>query len=103
MPGNSKNGVWPGSARCAVSLTYDGALPDHLELVRPTLNRMGMHGTFYVTPEGLLERLPEWQAAIQEGHEIGSHSLHGVSAEDGSLPNWNLEMVHGDLEMTQRL
>jgi peptidoglycan/xylan/chitin deacetylase (PgdA/CDA1 family) len=94
--------AWPEGAKRAVSLCYDGALPEHTEIVLPLLDRLGLKGTFYVSPSKLLERPEAWRKAVANGHEIGNHSLYGVSA-DGRLSNWTLAMVRDDLAMTQKL
>ena len=39
---------WPEGRRCAVSLTYDDALPVHYEHVGPRLEAHGLRGTFYM-------------------------------------------------------
>lgn len=68
---------WPEGARAAVNLAYDDALASQLDHVIPALNRHGFRGSFYVPANSplLLERLPEWRAAAQQGHELGNHSL----------------------------
>lgn len=68
---------WPDGARAAVNLAYDDALASQLEHVIPALNRHGFRGSFYVPASAplLLERLDEWRAAAEQGHELGNHSL----------------------------
>lgn len=39
---------WPGGRSCAVSLTYDDALPIHHEYVGPRLEAHGLRGTFFL-------------------------------------------------------
>lgn len=88
--------------RPLVTLAYDGGLVDHREVVLPILDRLGLRGTFCMPPEAILESPVAWQGAAQSGHEVGCHSLYGVTL-DGALENWDLEMVHGDLELARRL
>jgi hypothetical protein len=94
---------WPGGAKAAVSLTYDGGLPDHLMLVEPLLRTLGLEATFYLSATFFLENPKAWASIADQGHEIGNHSLFGVTGPRGELPNWTLEMVDTDLQMTEAL
>lgn len=78
---------WPGQARAAVSLSYDDALASQLDNAVPVLNAKGIRASFYPTLSSpvLAERMAEWRALPQAGHELGNHSLfHPCSA---SKPN----------------
>lgn len=68
---------WPNGARAAVNLAYDDALASQLDNVIPALNERGMRGSFYVPANAplVLDRLEEWRAAAEQGHELGNHSL----------------------------
>jgi peptidoglycan-N-acetylglucosamine deacetylase len=94
--------AWPGGATGAVSLTYDGSLPEHLEIVVPLLDKLGFKATFYLCPTNALAHPVAWRRVVASGHEVGSHSLFGVT-DDGSLRNWTLSMVRDDLSMTQAM
>lgn len=63
--------------KCAVVLTYDDALNVNLDVVIPSLDSLGLKGTFYLIGEAsaLSKRIPEWRTAAQNGHELGNHSL----------------------------
>src|SRR5450631_3821138 len=67
---------WPAGRRCAVSITFDDALPVHHELAGPALEALGMRGTFYlhITAAPCSDPMP-WQALAVRGHELGNHSL----------------------------
>lgn len=93
--------VWPDEARSAISLTFDGGLPEHLELVFPILEEHEVKATFFVTPPALLENPVAWKKVAQAGHEIGSHSFYKAT-DDGSLVAWTLDMVREDLRMTEK-
>ena len=69
--------AWPNGARAAVDLAYDDALASQLDNVIPALNERGFRGSFYVPANAplLFERLDEWRAAAEQGHELGNHSL----------------------------
>ena len=68
--------VW-NNRRCAVVLTYDDGLNIHLDQVIPALDSMGFKGTFYAPgyAPAINERIPEWRAAAENGHELGNHTL----------------------------
>lgn len=67
--------VLPWNAhRAAVSLTFDDARPVHLDLVVPELNKRGMHATFFVIVSKLT-RIDDWRRVMEQGHEIGNHSI----------------------------
>lgn len=68
---------WPDAKKCAVCLTYDDALPSHLQFALPQLNRLGLKGTFYITGSSatLDARLDDWRKAAAEGHELGNHTI----------------------------
>jgi len=103
MPEPIGNMGWPGGAKAAISLTYDGGLPDHLLLAEPLLRTLGLHATFYLSATFFLENPRAWASMADQGHEIGNHSLFGVTGPRGELPNWTLEMVGTDLQMTETL
>lgn len=87
----------------ALSLTYDGADPSHLETVLPCLSQFQLRGTFYVTETGLLEKPEAWQTAQNEGHEIACHSFFEAADAYGNLPRWTLENVEADLRQARHL
>lgn len=93
--------TWPGGANAAMSLTFDGGLPEHLELVIPALDEHEIKGTFFVTVPQLLDNPSGWKKAAEAGHEIASHSLFQAS-EGGALTAWTLEMLKEDLRMTEK-
>lgn len=68
-------------SRVAVSLTFDDARDSQLEVLVPMLDTYGLRATFYVLPEPVSRRQPDWQAVVQAGHEIGNHTVtHPCSA-----------------------
>lgn len=77
--------VFPDGCRAAVSLTYDDAVDTHLDHAMPDLEQAGLRGTFYI-PTGSSacwsNRVEEWRAAAERGHELGNHTrLHPCSIE----------------------
>jgi peptidoglycan/xylan/chitin deacetylase (PgdA/CDA1 family) len=76
--------TWPEGKCCAVSLTYDDALPVQRELVAPLLAERGLAATFYLNASpGFTEHAEAWRAVAALGHELGNHTLfHPGRRED---------------------
>ncbi len=85
--------VWPDGQRCAVSLTYDDALPVHFQTVAPMLSEQGLAATFYVVAkERFTEHIEPWKQVAQMGHELGNHSLfHPCRREPEENYSWLAE------------
>ena len=68
--------VWNGK-KCAVVLTYDDALPVHLDNVIPVLDSLGLKGTFYLSGyfPGFANNTTRWKSAAISGHELANHTL----------------------------
>ena len=66
---------WPEGKCMAISLTFDDARLSQIDKGIPVLNKHNVKGTFYLSPDRMMERINGWKAAIQKGHEIGNHSL----------------------------
>ncbi|HLH95542.1 MAG TPA: polysaccharide deacetylase family protein [Xanthobacteraceae bacterium] len=81
---------WPDGRRCAVSLTYDDALPVHCEHVGPCLEAHGLRGTFYLNIAGEPTRnSAPWRELGARGHELGNHTLfHPCRRYPRSLHPW---------------
>lgn len=59
-----------------VVLTYDDGLNVHLDNVIPVLDSLKLKGTFYVPGNSTLkDRLDDWKAIADNGHELGNHTL----------------------------
>lgn len=93
--------TWPEGKRAAVTLCYDGGLASQLNL-QPLLDELDIHATFFLSPSLLLENPQGWQGMATCGHEIGSHSLYGVT-EHGALFVWNRQMVGDDVDFSNDL
>ena len=75
--------IWPNNRRCALSLTYDDALPVHQELVAGALGKRGLKGTFYALISGDVMNNPAaWRQIAGEGHELGNHTLFHPCRKD---------------------
>jgi peptidoglycan-N-acetylglucosamine deacetylase len=95
--------TWPGGRRAAVSLTFDDARVSQVDRGLPVLDRYGVRATFYISPHLAEQRVSQWRAAIEKGHEIGNHTLtHPCSgnfpfARDKALEDYTLERMAGEL------
>jgi len=67
--------AWPGGARAAVSLTYDDGYDSQLENAAPVLDEFSLKATFFLTVQNMQARLAEWKVLIQNGHEVGNHTM----------------------------
>lgn len=101
MSGSGK--VWPGKVRGGVSLTYDGTLEEHLSDVVPVLDANGLRGTFYAYPPNLVKFPLDWMKVVENGHEVGNHSLMGLADRDGMLPDLSPELALEDVLEGERL
>jgi sialate O-acetylesterase len=80
---------WPDGRRCAVSLTYDDALPVHYEHVGPRLEAHGLRGTFYLNIAGdPLRNFERWRELAARGHELGNHTLFHPCRRYGERRSW---------------
>ncbi len=85
--------------QCAVVLTYDDALDQHLDLVIPSLDSLRLKGTFYVIGSSpvVANRMEEWKQAANRGHELGNHTMFHPC--DGSQPGRGF--VTGDNDLSK--
>jgi peptidoglycan-N-acetylglucosamine deacetylase len=78
LTGYSQTGKpWHGK-KCAVVLTYDDAIDQHLDNAIPVLDSLGLKATFYLTAfsTSMQTRLNEWKKLAANGHELGNHTLY---------------------------
>lgn len=68
---------WNGK-KCAVVLTYDDAIDQHLDNAVPLLDSLGLKATFYITAfsQSLQTRLNDWRKVAAKGYELGNHTLY---------------------------
>ncbi len=69
--------TWNGK-KCAVVITYDDAIDQHLDNAVPILDSLGLKASFYVTAfsGSVQNRLNEWKNLDKKGHELGNHTLY---------------------------
>lgn len=68
---------WKGK-KCAVVLTYDDAINEHLDNAVPVLDSLGLKATFYITAfsSSMQTRLTDWKKLPAKGYELGNHTLY---------------------------
>lgn len=80
--------VWPGDRTCAVSLTYDDALPVHAQAAAELVAH-GLRGTFYINlAADPSPSLDEWRSIALAGHELGNHTLFHPCRRDSRAGRW---------------
>jgi hypothetical protein len=95
---------WPEGKRAAISLTFDDARLSQVDVGLPILDRCKVKATFYVSPDGVKERLDGWQRAVKNGHEIGNHTLtHPCTgnydfSKDNALEDYTLERMTREID-----
>lgn len=71
--------TWKDDKECALSLTFDDGLNSQLVNATPLMDILDIDGTFFITTNNV--GIPyggtweEWQNAVINGHEIGSHTI----------------------------
>lgn len=68
---------WKGK-KCAVVLTYDDAINEHLDNAIPVLDSLKLKATFYITAfsASMQVRLNDWRKLASRGYELGNHTLY---------------------------
>ena len=61
--------------KCAVVLTYDDAIPQHLDNAFPVLDSLQLKATFYITAYVTKDRISDWKKLAAKGYELGNHTL----------------------------
>jgi len=104
------NQPWHGK-KCAVVLTYDDAIDQHLDNAIPVLDSLGLKATFYVTAfsASMQARLNDWKKLASNGHELGNHTLFhpcigGAGREwvskQNDLRNFSVKRMENEVRMT---
>ena len=104
------NQPWRGK-KCAVVLTYDDAINEHLDNAIPVLDSLGLKATFYVTAfsYSMRTRLNDWKRLAVKGHELGNHTLYhpcagGLGREwvkpDYDMNNYTVQRMVDETRMT---
>lgn len=104
------NKLWQGK-KCTVVLSYDDALNVHLDNAIPLLDSLGLKGTFYIPGNSFTfaQRMNEWRYAVENGHELGNHTLfHPCNGnlpgrewvgKDHDLSNYSLQQIIDEVRL----
>ena len=101
--------TWPEGKKMAISLTFDDARLTQIDKGIPLLDKYNVKGTFYLSPEYLVERVEGWKKAAGNGHEIGNHSLvHPCTgnfswARNKAIENYTLIDMGRELDSANQL
>src|SRR4051812_46384629 len=95
--------AWSAPFVAGVSLTYDGALPEHLSHAIPALEKAHLKGTFFIETSSCAERIAEWRSVAELGHELGNGFLSGSTDADGLAPHWSRETFEDELRDADEL
>jgi sialate O-acetylesterase len=101
---------WNGK-KCAVVLTYDDAIDQHLDNAIPVLDSLKLKATFYVTAfsQSMQSRLNDWKKLAAKGYELGNHTLFhpcigGAGREwvskQNDLRNYSVRRMENEVRMT---
>ncbi|MBX2874229.1 MAG: polysaccharide deacetylase family protein [Saprospiraceae bacterium] len=99
----AQNIRWPEGKMMALSLTFDDARESHPKVGLPLFQELDAQVTFYVIPAAVRDQLEGWKALVEDGHELGNHTLvHPCSgnfpwARDKALENYNLPAMRQEL------
>ena len=85
----SGNNAWKGK-KCAVVLTYDDAINEHLDNAIPILDSLKLKATFYLSgfSVSIQTRLNDWKKIAAKGHELGNHTLFHPCDANGPQRTW---------------
>ncbi len=98
--------------KCAVVITYDDAIKEHLDNAIPALDSLGLKATFYLTAysPACAKRLTEWKGVAARGHELGNHTLfhpcmanmpgRGWVSKERDMSAYTLQRMVDEIKMT---
>jgi peptidoglycan-N-acetylglucosamine deacetylase len=106
--------AWPDGKSGAVSLSFDDARVSQIDVGMEIFDRHDAKGTFYVSLNTAEKRLAGWKRAVENGHEIGNHSIRhpcsgnfkwarGSALEDYTLQQMDLELAAAQDAITDLL
>ena len=106
----SQGWPWPDGKKAALSLTFDDARESQVEQGTALLDKYGVKATFYVVPDRMTPVLDGWKAAVENGHEIGNHTIYHPCTgnfdwiRDHALEDYTLASMRNELiEANQKI
>ena len=100
---------WPEGKKMALSLTFDDARLTQVDKGIPLFDKYGIKATFYVSPDNMIQRLDGWRKAINNGYDIGNHTLtHPCTInygwpQDRALENYTLQKMRIELDSANNM
>lgn len=101
--------TWPDDKTWALSLSFDDARLSQLNMGVPLFNKTGVRATFYVLPGPLEQHLADWKAVLDDGHEIGNHTVNHPCTgnfdwvtEEKNMKNYSLDRMRNELNEANR-
>lgn len=105
----STNFLWPDGKKMAISLTFDDARLSQIDKGIPILDKRKVKGTFYLSPDAMMERVEGWKLAVKNGHDLGNHSLihpctgNFLWAREKALENYSLLDMGNELDSANQV
>ncbi len=99
---------WPEGKKMAISLSFDDARLSQIDKGIPVLDKYKVKGTFYLSPDAMLQRVDGWKTAVKNGHDIGNHSLvhpctgNFLWAREKALEDYSLIDMGNELDSASR-
>ena len=87
-----------------LSLTFDDARLTQIDKGMPVLDKYGVKASFYLSPVNMYQRIDGWKKAVNNGHDIGNHSLiHPCTInygwpQEAALENYTLRRMSTELD-----
>lgn len=69
-------------------ITYDDAIPQHINNAIPILDSLNLKATFYLTAHTAKNNLIGWKQVATNGHELGNHTLFHPCIGDKKGREW---------------
>lgn len=101
--------LWPAGKKMGLSLTFDDARLSQIDKGIPLLDKYNVKATFYLSPDNMMERLEGWKKALNNGHDIGNHSLlhpcsgNFVWSRDRALEDYTLLRMSIELDSANNI
>lgn len=84
-------GTWQGFRTSAVSLTFDDACQNQIDIAIPMLDEFDFKGTFYPVVTWVTDWAP-WCKCAANGHEVSSHTYNHPNLSEISADSLNAEL-----------
>ncbi|MDP4223784.1 MAG: polysaccharide deacetylase family protein [Bacteroidota bacterium] len=101
--------IWPEGKAMALSLTFDDARLSQIDTGISLLDKYGVKATFYVSPGNMIERADKWKIVVQNGHDIGNHTVNHPCtgnfpwSRNKALEEYTLQKMMTELDSANKL